>query len=873
MIKFLLERKHSCVQNLHHFISMQPASFCHLSHATRPQTAPTRLLTILALSPFLLAPATAQDANKPTLLKEPTILRTPELERTAPFYPRPDDQALLDGFDREFAGIVQDYAAPKNKASKEELDKIVQEVREGLGVRRDASGKVTGKSIFGTGGFGMNQFVLLLQKIDGIYFRASAEQRTEIVPVLVDCVEHFNTNFTGENLAWGNWANYGAMRPNFPSVYRVIRLAPQEASDSFAEKLFRIQALGFDTPVPDLQMDDLKGSGAEAIRLPAAIRDPQRRLAMVKKAHDYAQRLVLAPFNFSPEGGPMHHTIWHYYYAQYSTGPFFADITRYHRAGWYFSPAVYERIRRIGNAAAFIVAASDNTHPLNGGGRPGLVLGMGGGVVSWLDAAAQTGYEGDPKKYHPRYAAALLYNFPGHPLGKRYVDAGIKPASIPDGHLTMNIGALAAHRRKGWNVTVAGLSPATYKHEIYSWTEYNNYSQYARWGSHIITHPSFSNAKTENGLALSEGFNWAFIPGATCPATPDYRLMVRRAKSYICNGSMSGGCTLGDNGVWGQDQSSGPGAKFRKSAFFFGDRITFLTTNVAAEIPKDATSGEKQIHTTLTQWPISTDSPPLLIDDKSITSQSETISLPLNLMRSVIDSKGNAYVIAPSPTATLVYRRGPQTFHLLRAMYLIDPKVDPIDFHNMKINGKPFTDQNLLDIEKQYKPRTGNYEVAYLQHDLADGSVAAGSAYHLLPMAGKSAADKLKAELQSTNPPCTILQRDQNAHILSDRDTQTTAYVVFSTEPISTPGPLISLSNPGTAMVHQEKDGSLNLALSIPLKRELLDTTILLRGHYTFTPPPGRTFEITHLPDQTTRLRWLKHDYTAINLKLTPVKE
>ncbi|MES2997550.1 MAG: polysaccharide lyase family 8 super-sandwich domain-containing protein [Verrucomicrobiota bacterium] len=824
------------------------------------------MLRSLSLA-FLLLPSFVS-AQPPARQAEPKVISSPPLENKAPMYPQPDDATLLAGFDREFAGQLPVYGGPGKKLPQAECDAVIKQLREGLGVTRDAAGKVSGKPIAGKGGYGVAAYLKLLKHLDHCYAGGSAAQREILKPAVVDCVEHF-ANAEGTNEGWRKWANYGGERPAFPSIYRAITLAPQEIGDTFAEKFFLAQAIAYEMPTPDLQMDDLKGSGAEAIRLPVAIRDPKRRLAAIKKAHEYANRLILAPLNFSPEGGPMHHTIWHYYYASYSTGPFFDFITRYHRAGWYFSEAAYIRMRRLGYAAAFIVAASNNVHPLNGGGRPGLVLNMGGGVADWLNAGAQSGYQGDPKKYFPTFAAAFLHNFPTNREAKRYKDAGIQPAPIPDGHLTMNIGALSAHRRKDWNITVAGLSPATYKHEIYSWMQYNNYSQYARWGSHIISHPSFANQATEGGFALSSGFNWAFIPGATCPATPDYRLIVRREKSYISNGGMSGGCDLDGNGVWGQDQSSGPGASFRKSAFAFGDHVTFITTNVKAQIPKDATPGEKTIHTTLAQWPVDEKSPPLEIGQRKITAEENLQSIPLSGWQTVVDSKGNAYVIEKNPNATLRFRRGQQTYYLFRDTLLIDPKVKPIDFGKITVNGERFNDKNLLDAYKYFKQRIGNYELAYLEHTLADGSIPAGSVYHILPMTGKNAADQFKASLESKNPPCTILQRDGDAHVLRDNRTPVIAYVVFSAKPVTAAGPLVSMSNPGTAMFRKNNNGTLAVSLSVPIKREPMDTTIVLKGHHTFTPAPGQTFEITHLPDKTTRLKWLKHDYTATSFELT----
>lgn len=799
----------------------------------------------------------------------PVIVKTPALDDKHPAYPMATDPTvLLKNYDTVFRNSVPAVGGPGKGVPAENLSAAIKPVRETLGIVRSADGRLTGKPILGKGGIGWHAFEMILKGLSDTYYKANADQRKTLLPAITDCLEYFNRTVDSSHQSWTQWANYGAYRPQFRNPFWLAHIVPEEIGDTFVERVFHLAALSIGEARVNLQMDHLKGYAAMALNMPSAIRNPARRLALAQKAHAYATALILAEGNFTPEGAPMHHGIWHYYYARYSTFEFFDALVNFHRAGFYFPPAAYERIQRVARAAAVSIAGSQGIYPLNGNGRSGQILPLGDTTKLWVRSAALTGTPTDPKAPNPEFASIYAYAWPQDPLAKSFVAQGIRPAPVPDIDLTMNIGATNVHRRKGWNLQTAGLSPASGKHEIYSWVQYNNYSRYVRWGSHIITDPSFSSPETEGGYMANHGFNWAFIPGVTSPATPPHRLIVRAKNNHIQNGAACGGCSLELDGMWMMDSLWGP-TDCKKSAFFFGERATYITTNIAAKSPKDATPGEKTVHTTLAQWPVTGASAPLRVGARTVTAQPTLAELPLAQPLTVVDSKDNAYILEPDAHAKLAYRRGPQTYPMLADGYL-KTQPSPFNWHGPTVNGKGFNDKTLLDAEALVTPRAGDFEIAYVEHDLKDGSDAAGVAYHLLPRAGVAAAAAFNRRLAQPKPPCAILRRDRKAHILLDNDSATYAYAIFEPTEINL-GPLVSMSTPGTIMFREKPAGSFLVAIATPLDKTIKDTEFVVRGRYDAVEPGiGSAFEVTHPDANRTVIKWLAHSYTATTLRLRP---
>ena len=794
-------------------------------------------------------------------------------------YVRPDKPALLDGYARQFGATP--FGAPRKSLNPKDFEKLANLAKNELGIT-EIEGKPVGQPVLGAKGvpcIGFNRFLKGLEKIGGAIHQANAEQRKTLVAELDLCIRHFNQTtkpLTQADLntfsASTGTANYGDLVPNFDLIINALTFLPDATLEPFAENLFTLLALAVNEAQPNIMMDDLKGQATHTILVPRLLRNPDKRYQMIARVADYYDRLIRAPWNFSPDGAPIHHSIWHYHYASYSTGRFAHYATQLHQAGWYFTPAAYERIQRIAYAAAFLTASSPGCAPFNYHGRPGQLPDIGPYTLQWLDAAAQMGDGQDPRKFQPLFAAMLLTLYPGEAkgCGAKYLAAGIRPEpTLLQGHLTMNIGALACHRRDGWLAAAGGLSPVTGKHEIYSWTQLNNYSLYAKHGSLIILDPAYSRRDNQQGYALAGAFDWSFIPGVTCPATPDYRLLVRRDKSYIQNGGMSGGCSLDGNGIWGLDQTWGPGPLFKKSAFFFAGRITLITTNIAyseQEKAKVPTPGEKTIHTTLFQWPLSQPGKALVDNGQTHAEIPWENTGKAESYHWLVDSKGHGYVVHPAPNSSLTARRRQQAYTLCQDEFLKDKSQNPIDWKAMTIKGLgPMNDQNVLAIQKFYQPRIGDFELAFLEHAVTDGSGQAACVFDVLPMAGAAKTQELCESLQKTaTAPYIILQQDGVAHILRDTKTQTIGYVIFGGNTgLLADGPIRSISAPGCLML-KESGKKLQVSIASPTDRGGKTLKITFKGAWKLAAATqGLAAEIA-ADQQQTVITWNQPDHRPV---------
>ena len=156
----------------------------------------------------------------------------------------------------------------------------------------------------------------------------------------------------------------------------------------------------------------------------------------------------------------------------------------------------------------------------------------------------------------------------------------------------------------------------------------------------------------------------------------------------------------------------------------------------------------------------------------------------------MIDNKGTGYYVHAGAAPVRSVRR-PQKWFYLWPDYLVDKNTDPLEARLPKFKNDKFRDLPDADLAQYYKPTTGDFALAYFEHGRKPD--AAGCVYSMLikttsgEMArfagemGKPAAGfDVPASRKGTSPPYVILHEDAKAHVLWDRDTATTGYVIFN---------------------------------------------------------------------------------------------
>jgi hypothetical protein len=252
----------------------------------------------------------------------------------------------------------------------------------------------------------------------------------------------------------------------------------------------------------------------------------------------------------------------------------------------------------------------------------------------------------------------------------------------------------------------------------------------------------------------------------------------------------------------------------RKSAFCFGDRLTFVTSAISRS-SKDA----QPVVTTLCQNRLGEALRLGLLDGQPLTG---TQRLAADRLHWLLDSRGNGYVVHAGG-GTLVAARREQEWLYLYKRYLKDPAANPKALNSTKLRwivpgSQP---EQVLPtprgaayppaVEAYYQPSRGTFETVWLDHGAAPDA-ASDNAYTLLPQTTPAALAALATALaDEATAPYRLVRRTGAAHVLYDRPSATWAYACFEAGPPADRGPLTSVSRPCFVMLRRSAEG---LALS-----------------------------------------------------------
>ena len=328
-------------------------------------------------------------------------------------------------------------------------------------------------------------------------------------------------------------------------------------------------------------------------------------------------------------------------------------------------------------------------------------------------------------------------------MKKKFAALGIEKAAPMQGFFTYNHAAQGVFRGGEWMVSLKGFNKYVWGTEIYYAN--NRYGRYQSYGSIQIL--DGGNPVTEAGSRFVEdGWDWNRLPGATTIHKSWTALNSPYSDATLKqNETFSGSNNL--NGISGMfvlklkepsHKNFTPDFTARKSAFCFGNRIVCIGTGIS-----NSESGSNT-ETTLFQHAVLSDNE--AVEWGNTVSTDATINTTVRNAEGMIfkDQTGNYYQV--KEPLEVVVTKGLQT----------------------SVNNKT-------------KAATeGKFASAYINH----GAAPSGASYEYLitVQPDESGKTALKA---AGYQPYDVLRKDNNAHVVRDRETGVTAYAFFEETPLA----------------------------------------------------------------------------------------
>lgn len=531
---------------------------------------------------------------------------------------------------------------------------------------------------------------------------------------------------------------------------------------------------------------------------------------------------------FGPDGTFYHHGMHHWDYASYECPIIFWFIETFAGTPYQLDKQCYEICKKYTLSMAW--SADKYTMPANLPARPGDIrtLNMADWASRLIKLSKYYGYDPVDKEMAALFLA--LTDKPNSPEAKQYRALGIEPYKF-SGHRVMNGTATNIHRRDDWMFCVVGYTKHFRAYEIYGWHN-NSYSMYFRNGSHYLVSKGDPASCQASGWSF-EGWDNYHFPGATNPVGSPQALW--RAYSMACNDSaFIGGTDLDGDGVWGSEYRA-YNLRFNKSAFCFGRRITMLTSDIAWDKKKDLVTAP--LTTTLYQNAFAGDAAvePCFADGVEEKAFPSERTLQPGSAHWLIDNKGTGYYVHAGQSPLKVFRR-PQTWTYMWSKYLKDKNNDPFVSAD-HIGKKRFRNSPIEANEKYYNPTQNNFAIAYFEHGEKPDATACG--YTLLVRSNPKEMADFSEKMKSPDAaPYKILEQDAKAHIVWDRETNTTGYALFTGGEVTVEGPLRSVNRPSVAMVRKTGD-RLKLSVVPPDWQETKPLILTVQGRWNIESTDG----------------------------------
>ncbi len=418
-------------------------------------------------------------------------------------------------------------------------------------------------------------------------------------------------------------------------------------------------------------------------------------------------------------------------------------------------------MRFYANKSNWPIALS-NRHPT---GVDGLTLGP-------YQAMTQLGSPDGKSALDPVIGAAFLRLLPVKPssaqtaLAKSLAAAGVVAEPDPTGCQVMNHAALVSHRRDNWLVSVRGHNRYLWSTEMYVGA--NEYGRYMTYG-HVQVMGGGTPVSNAGSGFVQPGWDWNRMPGTTAIQLP-FELLKANLDAeggqevLLSDQRIGGGGTIGgQNGAFMMSlhENAEYDGSFhaRKSVFMFDDRVVLLGSGIVNNDRAHSTQ------TTLFQCHLA---------DTSVPTQDSRVGAIATVPYSSV-GKTSAPVWLVDPQNVGYYVPGGQQLEVSRAVQTAP------DQGATTTGTLPYA---IAVLDHGTKPRNASYEYALVVGATADSMTAFTTA-----MGNKSTA------------PYTVLQHDDDAHVVADLATGITAHAVFEASKRIKGGVVTAVDTPSVVLV------------------------------------------------------------------------
>ncbi|MEG1684543.1 MAG: chondroitinase family polysaccharide lyase [Bacteroides sp.] len=427
---------------------------------------------------------------------------------------------------------------------------------------------------------------------------------------------------------------------------------------------------------------------------------------------------------------------------------------------WFVNGDMFNDNKEIGWAWAV-----SGRSPLSSKINPGLI-----------EVMCNLGEIGDPHSSSPiwkNFAEQYMrLTSKGNAATLKFNAAGLLPGKSPEGFRTYNYAAMGIQRRNDWLAVMKGYNKHVWCTESYS--SQNRFGRYLSYGTLQIIPKGAPNAK----YYINDGWDWNRFSGATIVYLPLDKL-VNPSKSTLAVLSdevfAGASCLNGMNGIFGQKLHEDdkptftPSHRARKSMFAFDDLIVCIGTGIE--------NTNKDYHTETVLWQQALPKKEFIKvegkDIKKFPSDGGNINKAATWLT---DPMGNNYYI---------------------------PAGQEVIYKNSLQKSRNHEDK---------KDTEGDYSIAYLNH----GFAPQGASYHYCVQVqpDKEKTKMFETVVSTGKTPYTVLQQDNNAHIVTCPSLKLTDYVVFEPQNFRDKGILLSASE--SLIMVKENAESLSMSVCHP---------------------------------------------------------
>ncbi|MEO5948758.1 MAG: chondroitinase family polysaccharide lyase [Chitinophagaceae bacterium] len=650
----------------------------------------------------------------------------------------------------------------------------------------------------------VQDFGKVLKKVASSYKRGNAEEQKEMKTMFLDGTRYYLDQGWQAGSNGGTRHHIGYNVRQITEAFFIMRETLKEKGmldevGASLQWLFNLGEVLDDPKNFHVNIDYLNTQAYYHMMLVFLFDKPEKQAAMLLGYSDYIS-ITLAQqkeeWGFKPDGSAWHHNG---HYPAYGLGAF-QNVPKIIKtlSGTQFSIGI-EGHKNFRNS--FLTTRIYSQLYNWGFGNAGRHPLEDNGIKSLKNPYLQMALAGNPEgtsKIDKEVASAYLRLWGKEDPMNTTVFTQINgiPQEEISGYYTLPYGATAIHRRNDWAALIKGYSKYVWASEIY--VKANRYGRYPANGTVELL-----NSSGEKGSGfVQEGWDWNRYPGSTIIYLPLKELEPKLPLlMFRSNESFAGATKLDGDGIFGMilNEQKGTNAdgnesnlgfpgklKAKKSVFSFGEKMICIGTDIFSIDEKNLTQTNIfQSSLTNTKVPICTSSETIkgFPYDGELKADAQSGSW-------IIDPLGNGY-------------------HILSEAPVHVKKAKQQSYHNeYSINTGAIEDP-----VKGAKETVGDFASAWIDHGLAPKN--ASYQYIIYPFMSEDDQEDFSKKIKK-DKSFEIKRADGIAHIVLNKETETSGFVVF--EPNENLGKEIlkETSAPALVMINHQDKNSLTISAVQP---------------------------------------------------------